>query len=501
MENEQTQNANQIDLVLLLHDMIRGMLKFWWLLIILVIGFAAGYLGLQYKRYVPMYQSKASFTVSMEGNADSGYDYLFYYDRSTAAQMASTFPYILESELLTDLVKQDLDVDYINGSISASAIENSNLFTLAVTSRSPEDAKKILDSVIKNYPIVSQYVIGHTQLNMIEAGQVPTEPYNHIARRNAAMKGGMLGGIIWLGLILLYAYFRETIKSEEQIRTKLNAVCLGTIPMIRFKERKSKTVQEITIRNKRIPESFSESIRKLSLRLSKTLQDKDGKVLAIVGTNEGEGCSMTSLNLAYSIAEMSKKVLLIRQEKENSSAIYQPLEISDDDKKIGVISNLHSISVVSVPNKFKDLTLDKKEVSFESFLSKQKQEFDCIIIDAGLGSILSEAASAIQYADLFALVLRQDATPHNKIANIIGQLSEYNAEFAGCILNGVSGGLLGYGYGKYGGYHYASYGYGYGHYGKKYGYGKYGYGYGYGHRYGYGSPQKTDIDTDGKSDD
>lgn len=492
MENEQTQNTNEIDLELLLHDMLRGMLKFWWLLLILVVCFTAGYLGYLYQSYVPMYQSKASFTVSMEGNADSGYDYQFDYNKSTAAQMASTFPYILESEILTDLVKQDLDVEEINGSISASAIDNSNLFTLSVTSKSAKDSKSILDSVIKNYPTVSQYVIGHTQLNMIEAGRTPTEPYNHINVAKSAVKGAFLGVFIWLCLILLYAYFRETIKSEEQIRTKLNAVSLGTIPLIQFKQRKSNAVQDVSIRNKRIPEAFAESIRKLSLRLSKTLAESDGKVLAVVGTNADEGCSMTALNLAYSLAEMSKRVLLVRQEKENSANTYQGLEINEKDLKCGVISKVHSISIVSVPNKFRDMSADKKELSFEAFLSEQKSDFDVIIIDAGQGSILSEAASAIQYADLFTMVIRQDDTSSNKIANTIGQLSEYSAEFAGCILNGVSGGLLGYGYGKYGSYHYASYGYGYGRYGKKYG-------YGYGKHYGYGAQQEAD--TDGKSDD
>lgn len=498
MENEQSQNENQIDLVLLLHDMIRGMLKFWWLLLILVIGGAAISLGWQYKNYVPMYQSKASFTVAMENTYESGYSYLFYYDRSTAAQMASTFPYILQSELLTDLVKQDLDVDYINGSISASAIDNSNLFTLSVISSSPQDAKTILDSVIKNYPTVSQYVIGNTQLNMIEASQVPDEPYNHIARRNYAMKGAMLGGIIWLGLMLLYAYFRETIKSEDQIRSKLNAVSLGTIPQVQFKKRNSANNQEISIRNRRIGQDFAESIRKVALRVSKTLKEQNGHILSLSGADDGEGCSITTLNLAYAFAEMSQKVLLIAQEKETQSEAY--LFLRDIKAEIGKVQEVNGIGFCILPNHFKALSA---KLDVEHFLKDMEKEYDVIVIDAGKGSVTSEAASVIQFSDCFLLVVRQDYTPYKKIADCISNLATFDCTFAGCVLNGVTGGILGYGYGKYGGYHYSSYSrygrygrYGkYGSYGKKYGYGSHSYGYGY----GYGESPLND--TDGKAND
>lgn len=483
MDNQQNSNVNQIDLILLLRDMIRGAQKFWWVLLITVLCCAVACLGIQYAKYEPMYQCKASFTVSMEGSYESGYDYLFYYDRSTAAQMASTFPYILESELLTDLVKQDLDIDTINGTITASAIDNSNLFTLSVVSNQPQDAKNILDSVIRNYPTVSQYVIGHTQLNMIEAARMPDEPYNRISNQRTITIGIMLGIMIWLGILMLYALFRETIHSEEQIRTKLNAVSLGSIPFVQLKQRKSKTNQDISLRNKRVPEGFSEAIRKISLRLSKIMQEKEGKVIAVAGISAGEGCSMTALNLAYAFAETGQKVLLVRQEKETDSVTYAAVGLSEKESALGNLADKNGISIVSVPNKFRNIPHGKQKTDIEAYLSDYRAEYDLILIDAGLGSVISESAAAIQTADVFLLTVRQDTTAAAKISNCIGQLLEYDTEFAGCILNAVSGSMLGYGYGKYGSYRYASYGYG--RYGKSYGYGK---------RYGYGAPQQVDSD-------
>src|SRR5699024_10853165 len=114
----------------------------WWLIPVLaLLAGAAGYVKSS-RFYTPMYQSSASFTV-MTGGED-GQSYNFYYDTTTAGQLAKTFPYILGSSLLTDAMKEDLGTDVINGSISAQAVSDSNLITMTATSSSPEDAKAIL---------------------------------------------------------------------------------------------------------------------------------------------------------------------------------------------------------------------------------------------------------------------------------------------------------------------------------------------------------------------
>ena len=118
-----------------------------------------------------MYQSSATFTVLTGGasTADSGNGtYNFYYDTTTAGQLARTFPYILSSSLLTDAIKEDLGVEAVNGSISAQAISESNMITMSVISQSPEDAKAILESAIKVYPDIARFVIGDTRFNIID---------------------------------------------------------------------------------------------------------------------------------------------------------------------------------------------------------------------------------------------------------------------------------------------------------------------------------------------
>ena len=86
-----------------------------------------------------------------------------------ASQLARTFPYILESELLTDGIKQALGTDSITASLSASAVEDSNLFTLTATGANAESTLNVLNAAIDCYPEAARYVLGDIKLHMLSA--------------------------------------------------------------------------------------------------------------------------------------------------------------------------------------------------------------------------------------------------------------------------------------------------------------------------------------------
>ena len=130
--------ALEIELTVLFRDFLRSFGKLWWLTLLLAMLVAVGALLYSLKSYRPMYKVEATFTVETYNPAQSGYS--FFYDNHTAAQMALTFPYLLDSDLLLDRVKADLNTDHLNGTPSAKVVENSNLFTLSVTGQDPQDA-------------------------------------------------------------------------------------------------------------------------------------------------------------------------------------------------------------------------------------------------------------------------------------------------------------------------------------------------------------------------
>lgn len=189
---EETQKEKQavpepIDIITLLHDVLRGVKKLWWACLLLTVLCAAGSWYTVKRAYRPLYRAAASFTVATGSGESGGFSYGFYYNTATASQLARTFPYILESELLTDGIKQALGTDSITASLSASAVEDSNLFTLTATGANAESTLNVLNAAIDCYPEAARYVLGDIKLHMLSAPSLPITPYNIFDGKRAAL--------------------------------------------------------------------------------------------------------------------------------------------------------------------------------------------------------------------------------------------------------------------------------------------------------------------------
>lgn len=91
---EETQKEKQaapepIDIITLLHDVLRGVKKLWWVCLLLTVLCAAGSWYTAKRAYRPLYRAAASFTVATGSREESGgFSYGFYYNTATASQLA-----------------------------------------------------------------------------------------------------------------------------------------------------------------------------------------------------------------------------------------------------------------------------------------------------------------------------------------------------------------------------------------------------------------------------
>lgn len=308
---EETQKEKQavpepIDIITLLHDVLRGVKKLWWACLLLTVLCAAGSWYTVKRAYRPLYRAAASFTVATGSGESGGFSYGFYYNTATASQLARTFPYILESELLTDGIKQALGTDSITASLSASAVEDSNLFTLTATGANAESTLNVLNAAIDCYPEAARYVLGDIKLHMLSAPSLPITPYNIFDGKRAALTGAAYGLLFGAGLILLYGCTRRTVRREEEIASKLHLLCLGTLPKVVFKKRSKSRRETLTLTNPHVPEYYREAARGLAMRLERRMAASGDKVLLFCGTLPGEGVRTTAMTAAHVLGEMAK---------------------------------------------------------------------------------------------------------------------------------------------------------------------------------------------------
>ncbi|MBR3999159.1 MAG: hypothetical protein IKI93_12555, partial [Clostridia bacterium] len=196
-------------------------LKFWWLCVLLAVICAGVMFVRSYVGFVPQYQSAVTFTVQTPqiGSNNMGItSYSFSYNRATAAQLSSSFPNIIKSNILQDVICRDLDLSYFPCSLTASSVSGTNMFTITATGLDPQLTYDVLQSVIRNYPVVSQYVLGNTKLDILTEPVIPTTPSNQLAYRSQTLKGALIGFALGLVWVVYYAMMRQTVTSRTDIR-------------------------------------------------------------------------------------------------------------------------------------------------------------------------------------------------------------------------------------------------------------------------------------------
>lgn len=487
--NEKTHSEDtvEINISAIVKSYIGGLIRFWWLVAVLILAGAALMCFKSAVSYSPVYASEATFTVTTNtGNSIEGDDYNFYYDSSTAEQLGLTFPHILSSHLLTDAIKADLGVDTVNGSLSATAVTDSNMVTMRSVSSSPEDAKKVLESAIRVYPDVAKFVIGETRFNMIDPPDLPENPYNKPDYKGDLIKGMAIGLLLGLTLVAVYAFMRKTVHKSDELQVYVNLPCYISLPFVRHKQRKSRKAYFPTIYDKDITQWFTENTEALRLRIEKDLTKSNKKVIMVTSTVPGEGKSVVSANLAYRLAKNGKKVVLIDADlRKQNLAENMGMKATENLEKI--LNETHEMNTFVNHDKKSNILFIGGNKPFKDtsrFLSKQlkalvdtlRDNVDYIILDVPPAGNFEDALIIKNYADAVLYVVRQDYAPKSRIIETISLLEGENANITGYVFNGVTGVLGTYGYGKYSSYgrygrygHYSRYGY----YGKYSKYGRY----------------------------
>lgn len=472
--NRYEEEMEKIDLFHLIYMMWRTLKRNLIVVLAILLVCGTGACLWSVKSYTPRYQAYTSFVVG-SGTAYSS----TYVDNTTAEQMGKTFSYILSSGVLRDVVARDMEVESVTSAVSASVMENTNLFTITVEDTSPQMAYDVLQSVIRNYPEVAEYIIGATKLTVIDESGVPTAPVNARQTARKTLLGVGVGIVLSMLLLLIQSIRNKTIQSPEELKKLMNAQSLGNVPTVPAKKRSNAERKVLKIDNPRVPSSFKESLRILRSRVEKTMQERAGNVILVTSAIPGEGKSTIAANLALAFAKKNKKVVLIDGDlrhptiasalglKEKEKGLYHLLKEGGNLGEMLVRYEDTSLRILQGSSKTKAenpkrLIMSKK---MRLLLDALKKSNDYVIIDTPPSAMISDTAAYAGMVDAAILVVRQDFTEQKQVRKALETIADANIPVAGYVLNCAAEGIGSYGY--YGGYGYRRYGYGYG-----YGYGK-----------------------------
>ena len=426
----------------------------------------------------PIYQATATFAVNVSNyNSRNSATYSV----SLAKQLSETFPYIFSSDVLNNLIRQDLDLETIPATITAEPVGETNLFIIKVYSRTPQMSYQVLRSAIENYPRVADFVIGNTTLTLISDNGIPRKPINTILYTKEIMKGVLLGLLLSLAVMVVATFTKATVRDSDDLKSMLNLRCLGNVPYLSRKKRAEKNMIEISSPD--VSKNFADSIRLIRSRTLRACEELGYGTILVASSMPGEGKTTVAANLAMSMAMAGKKVALL------DCDIRKPSDLGDlaTQKEAGLAEYLNGLvaldDIINEPAE-NLIVINGRTPSDEAaellgtarmkeLISELKQRVDIIVMDSPPASVIADAIVLSNVADCVLYVIRMEYTRKSRILDGLNHLANGGAAFLGYVLNS-SDSSGGYGYGAYGKYsHYGRYSR-YGRYGSYSKYGKYG---------------------------
>ncbi|GHU81307.1 chromosome partitioning protein [Clostridia bacterium] len=417
--------------------------------------------------YKPIYKTTATFFVTNKNaNPNSPPDI------STTTTLATVFKTLITSKQLSEKVAESLELSTVPGEITAITVPETNLITITVYAANPVTSFKIMNNVLKTYPMFTKDVLNNAVMEILETPIVPTVPSNPIATRSAAVKGFLIGIALSFAAVVFLSYFKDSVKKETDIKIKLGISRLVSIPKEGKKRHPFDLIKgkktALNINSSAQSFLFVESFKKLRTLVEAEERNNGHKAFLITSSVENEGKSTIAANLALTLAKKNHSVVLVDfdlrkpaickffdlKTKENQNlndfldgeARLSDIIIKKADLNLSFIINSNATGSVA------DLVSND---TMHYLFATLRKNFDYIIVDASPLAPVSDTEDIMDFVDTTLIVVRQDTARCAVINDTIDIIEHSKSNLMGCIFNvsgGITGGKAAYGYG---------YGYGY----------------------------------------
>lgn len=311
-------------------------------------------------------------------------------------------------------------------------------------------------------------------VRIVDMAVVPRKP---VSPRVAIVLGVslLLGAAFGVTLVFLRRVLRRTLESPEVLEQNLGLPIYSTIPHSRAQQKLARALPqgklregELVILSKAAPQdSAIEGLRSLRTSLQFASLDASNKVLAIHGPTPSLGKSFLSVNLAYLLAEVGKKVLLVdgdmrkghlqaacsvSREPGLSECLAGSLQFVDAIKLLDG-GKLHFLATGTLPPNPSELLMHDR---FSALLTEASHLYDHIIIDCPPVLNLADAIAIGRLAGANFMMVRAGVSTLDDVRFAVGRLTQNRIKLDGLLFNDLNHNGPRRAYGAYYGAEYSS---------------------------------------------
>lgn len=451
--------------------------KSWLVMVVAIICAMVAFLG-TFFFITPLYQSSAMFYVNNNAlSVGSASLSLSSSDISASRGLVKTYIVILDTrETLLDVIDYagvDRTYSQVKSMIEAESVDNTEVFRVVVTSSDPQEAEKIANAIAYILPKRISSIVEGTSAKVVDAAVVPTRPSSPSYSRNT-MIGFAVGFLLTVMIIVMRELFDISIRAEEDIAQICKHPVLATVPDMAApgkggyyygygnKKKPAATKdQKVVLVGEGISFSASEAYKLLRTKLQYSFADeKDCRIIGISSALTGEGKSLTAINLAYTLSQLDKRVLLIDCDMRRPSlAVKLPIarkpglsgflsgqnHLENLIQLCGIEGNEKAFHVIAAgqnpPNPVELLSSTR----MEKMLNKLREVYDYVILDLPPIGEVSDALAVAKETDGILLVVRQHHCNRPALAAAVRQFEFVESRLLGVVYNCATEESAGYG--------------------------------------------------------
>ena len=441
-----------------LKETMAKVLRKGWLILLLVVVFAVG-AGFVSANYIEkIYEANTTMFTGKEQGLQTS---ITLSELEASNQLIVDYQEIANSRYVIEPVMEELGLDMeledFREALSLEILSDSRLFSVGFADKDPALAARVANAMARELTDAVSEIVSVENISIVDKALVPDEPVSPnviIITLLAAVLGLVIG--------LLYVYFDDlfnnSFETQESVERELEMDVIAIIP--KYKENKKAYNKGLITLNE--PNSYlSESFKMLRTNINYMNKDTgEYKVIMLTSSVAEEGKTTSSCNLAITMAQDHKKVLLIDGDLRRPN-LFKTFKINMMPGLSDIIYGKYALDeaiqhVIDVPGldllasgRMTSMTTELLgSVSFKKIVDEAREKYDFIIIDAPPVLNVSDTIIISRIVDKVLFVVAMEKTNQSLVREAKKGLDKVSAKTMGMILTNMTINPRNYSYGN-----------------------------------------------------